>query len=339
MNNNEKKRTKSLYELYGVAKFGINPKKFKEIDGGIDDQIKGSMDLIFFNKLVPQNYGYFIISFTIIGIFFVIFSRQFVLNFFEVAKNDWENYKCDPRIMAYSGYIKKNEGSTEFLSTGDNFNECIEPISRYIAEKNFNPFNSVVNVDLTNLMNTMNDSFSSLQGSLNSLKDQINNIFSMISLEENKKNEESVKVSQTNLSTMLNVNALFQSIADLVTGVNISIQSVLTYVYGFFEGALVLVASILVLYLILAGSLIYLGYGLSITGGGLFAGLFTAPAAPAVFGFSATTFAIGAVYFSIALAFLLIFLSIVIVMLMYSEFLKTVFNIDVQSRKTKTPSV
>ena len=338
MDHKEKERSKSLYELYGIAKFGINPKKFKELNGNIDDQIKGSMNLIFFNKLIPNNYGYFIVSFTIISVFLYIFSRQFILNFFEVAKSDWENYKCDPRVMPYSGYIKKNEGSTEFMSTGDNFNECIEPISKYIAEKNFNPFLSVVNFDLTNLTNAMNASFEKLQSSMNKLKDLTDNIISMLSIEENKKNEENVKVQQTNLSTMLTANALFKSIADLVTGVNISIQSILTYVYGFFEGALVLLTLFIVAFYVLGSLIISYALGMSILGMGLLTNPFTAAASPAVFAQVPIMAAIAFTFIGVAAAFFLIFLAVVIVMLMYSEFLKTVFNINVQERKTKTPN-
>ena len=83
--------------------------------------------------------------------------------------------------MPYSGYVKKNEGSTEFLSTGDNFNECIEPISRYIAMQKFQPFESVVSFDLTSLTQSMNSSFEKLQSSMNKLKDMTNNIISMLS--------------------------------------------------------------------------------------------------------------------------------------------------------------
>ena len=337
MNNSEKKRAKSIYELYGIAKFGINPKKFDQLEGNLNEQIKGSMDLIFFNKLIPQNFGDYIISFTILLIFFIIYSRQYILNFFEVAKSDWENYKCDPRVMPYSGYIKKNENSTEFISTGDNFNECIEPISKYITEQQFGPFNSIVNMDLNNLIDVLNSSISKLQGSINKLKDSINNILSMISFEENKKNEESSKAFHMNMGTMLKSNALFKSISDLVKGVNISIQSVLTYVYGFFEGALVLLTTFIVGFTILGGSIQLLALYLGITAVILITNPFTAAASPPVMATVPVMTAISFTFYAMAVAFLLIFIAVVVVMLMYADFLKAVFNIDVQERKTSTP--
>lgn len=337
MDNIEKERTKSLYELYGTAKFGINKTKFDKLEGNLDNQIKDSMKLIYYNKLVPQNYGYYIISFTIISVFLIVFSRQFVLNFFETAKNDWENYKCDPRVMPYSGYVKKNEGSTEFLSTGDNFNECIEPISRYIAEKKFGPFQSVVSFDLTSLTQSMNSSFEKLQGAMNKLKDMTNNIISMLSIEENKKNEETQQVQKIGLSSMLSVNAFMKSIADLVTGVNVSIQSLLTYVYGFFEGALVMLTAYIVGFYIIGSVLASVALGVNILGFGLMTTPFTIAAAPAVLANSPILAALSFTFLGVAFVFFLIFLAVVIIMLMYAEFLKVVFNIDVHSRKTSTP--
>ncbi len=337
MNDTEKKRAKSIYELYGIAKFGINPKKFNQLDGDLNNQIKGSMDLIFFNKLIPQNFGDYMISFTIIIIFSFIFSRQYILNFFHVARSDWQNYKCDPRIMPYSGYVKKNEDSTEFISTGDNFNECIEPISKYMAQSNFDPFNDVVNMDLSNLVDTLNQSASELQGSLNQLKDQINNIMSMISLEDNKKNTQTNKATNQNMSMMLTMNALFQSISNVVTGTNLSIQSILTYIYGFFEGALVLLSIFIVTFSSLGGLILSISQGLLITGSVLTPPPFTTAFGIAILANVPILTAIGFTFLMVALAFLAIFIAVVITMLMYAEFLKTVFNIDVQGRKTSTP--
>lgn len=337
MDNIEKERTRSLYELYGTAKFGINKTKFDKLEGNLDNQIKDSMKLIYYNKLVPQNYGYYIISFTIITAFFIVFSRQFVLNFFETAKSDWENYKCDPRIMPYSGYVKTNEGSTEFMSTGDNFNECIEPISRYIAMQKFRPFESVVSFDLTSLTQSMNSSFEKLQGTMNKLKDITGNIISMLSVEENKKNEETQEVQQIGLSSMLSVNALMKSIADLVTGVNVSIQSLLTYIYGFFEGALVLLTLYIVGFYIIGSVLASVALGVNILGLALLSNPFTLAAAPGVLANSPILAALSFTFLGVAFAFFLIFLAVVIIMLMYAEFLKFVFNVDVHSRKTSTP--
>tara|TARA_Y100001970_G_C14227307_1_gene856475 strand:+ start:144 stop:1169 length:1026 start_codon:yes stop_codon:yes gene_type:complete len=338
MDNKEKKRVKSLYELYGIAKFGINPLKFNEIDGNLNNQIKNSYNLIYNNKLITQNNGYYIISFIIITVFLIIYSREFVYNFFEYAKNDWDNYKCDPRIMPYSGYIKKNENSTEFMSTEENFNECIEPIAEYYAKKKFSPFENVVSFDLTSLTETMNSSITDIQASMNNLKDISSGILSMISTKENDKNNEASKVQNETLGAMLTTNALFKSISDLMLATNISIQATLTYIYNFFEGALVLIALLMVPFMVAGAGCIYAGTICGIAGTILLTNPFTVAFGPPVLAQMPILTALGFVFIAVAAAFFCLFLAIVIVMLMYAGFLKEVFNVNVQSRKTKTPN-
>ena len=133
---------------------------------------------------------------------------------------------------------------------------------------------------------------------------------------------------------MLTANALFKSISDLVTGVNISIQSVLTYVYGFFEGALVMLTLFIVAFAILGSLLISYAIGMSILGVDFYR-TFTAAASPAVLAQVPIMSAIAFVFIGVAAAFF-DFPCRCYNNVNVCRILKGCIH-DVQSRKTSTP--
>ena len=102
------------------------------------------MDIIFLNNLKTNNFSYYIISFIIIILFIFIYLREIINEFIQHGKDNWSEYKCDPRFIPYGGYIVKNDNKTEFESTEENFYECIKPITQKSIEKSFNPFNDLV---------------------------------------------------------------------------------------------------------------------------------------------------------------------------------------------------
>ena len=151
---------------------------------------------------------------------------------------NWDIYKCDPRIIPYSGYIKKSDDKTEFESTGENFNECLIPISKYMASLQLDPFKNVVS-DFKNVSSSLNNSITNLQLSLNNLKDYTDSILNQYSDKENDKNKQTLKSSNYNLDSYLKMEAFMESLTNLYIGTNITLQSLMTYIYTFFEGALV----------------------------------------------------------------------------------------------------
>lgn len=335
-NINDKTRIKSLFKLYGSEKFKINPNIFEKLSGDLNEQITQSINLIYSKKNKVDNNGYYIFSFTIISVFVFIYLRGFIYNFFEHAKNNWDIYKCDPRVIPYSGYVKKYDDRTEFESTGDNFNECIEPISKYMASLKFDPFKSLVN-DLNDISGMLNTSLNNIQESLNNLKDQVNITLNLYSENENNKNKSTQKSATGNLDIYKKLEAFMHSLAELYDGTNLTIQSLLTYVYVFFEGALVMLSLIIIPLTIMGSLIVSIALGLITTGGVIAAIPFGQPFAVAILSYASITLPIGLAILVTSFAFFVIFLVVVIFMIMYKGFLKDVFGINVDKKKTKTP--
>lgn len=333
---NDKSKIKSLLKLYGSEKFKINPNIFEKLPGNLNQQITESINLIYSKKNKVDNNGYYIFSFVVITIFIFIYLRGFIYNFFEHAKNNWDVYKCDPRIIPYSGYVKKSDDKTEFESTGDNFNECIEPISEYISSLKFDPFQSLVN-DLNNISDMLNTSLNNIQESLNNLKDEVNTTLNLYSENDNNKNQTVHKTATGNLDIYKKLEAFMQSLSELYNGTNLTIQSLLTYVYVFFEGALVMLSLIIIPLTIMGSLIVSIALGLVTTGGVIAAIPFGQPFAVGILSYASITLPIGLAILVTAFAFFVIFLVVVIFMILYKGFLKDVFGIDVDKKKTKTP--
>ena len=335
-NIDEKKTVKSIFKVYGSEKFDLNKKDFDLLTGSINDQISKSINLIYSKKKKVDNLGYYIISITIITSFCIYFFKSTVTNFFKEAENNWDIYKCDPRIIPYSGYIKKSDDKTEFESTGENFNECLIPISKYMASLKLDPFKNVVG-GLKNISSSLNTSIISLQSSLNNLKDYTDSILNQYSEKENDKNKQTLQSSNNSLDPYLKMEAFMESLTNLYIGTNITLQSLMTYIYTFFEGALVLLTLFIVPLTIIGGLLTSVGLGMLPPGFSLTAVGITAPFGVPLLGYGVYCLAIGLTILITAFAFFVIFIVVVVIMIMYKGFLKDVFGINVDNKKTNTP--
>lgn len=354
MSDKGKERIKSLYKLYGTAKFKINPKKFDDVTGNQNSQIKSYMDIIFYNNLKTNNFGYYIISFSIIIIFIFIYLREFINEFIEHSKENWSEYKCDPRFLAYSGYIVKNENRTEFESTEDNFYECIKPLTEKSVYANFDPFSDLISgiksgVNLgskalvagTNALaanvTRFSDSIKNIQGAINSIKEQALSIVQDLFEEEDNKNQAVTTSSNNSLDLTKKINALAKLLNQIIIGGMYTSQSTLTYVYAFFEGMLVVLSIIIVSLIIIAGLMLYFGGVIGATGIGISAFLPTIPVGLGLISQAGAFFMILVTLAAVIMALICLFIAVVAVMILYKGFLKVVFGINVQDRKTKTP--
>ncbi len=345
MSDKDKERIKSLYKLYGTAKFKINPKTFDNVTGNQNSQIKDYMNIIFFNNLKTKNYGYYIISFLIIIIFIFIYLREIINEFIQHGKDNWSEYKCDPRFIPYGGYIVKNDNKTEFESTEENFYECIKPITEKSVIKTFNPYNDLVSGikegtnSISSNVNKFSDTITNIQGTLNDIKEKTTGILSNLFEEENNKNQATNASSKDTFGSLKKLNTLVKSINQLFVGANYTTQSTLTYVYGFFEGALVLIAALFILFVSLAfGLLVTMAY---LTGVGIAISIMFPPTTIAgglaIVGAAYSLQVFFWIFVAVSLGFFCMFIAVVAVMILYKGFLKEVFGIDVDDRKTKTP--
>ena len=137
---------------------------------------------------------------------------------------------------------------------------------------------------------------------------------------------------------MKKLDALVKSINQLFVGANYTTQSTLTYVYGFFEGALVLIS-------------LFLYFCKFIIWNACYDGVFNwfrycyisyvsthYNSRRSCYSCSCIQFtSIFWIFVAVSLGFFCMFIAVVAVMILYKGFLKEVFGIDVDDRKTKTP--
>ena len=103
----------------------------------MDDKLKYSIQKIY--KLgVSNNNNFFnkgILDFIIFLIFLFIILYWYLHNQISYAKTSWEDYKCDPKYMYLSGYIKPEGTMTSSETTYHNYKQCISRgYKQYINE-------------------------------------------------------------------------------------------------------------------------------------------------------------------------------------------------------------
>ena len=364
----ENLRKKSILELYGLSKYNIEKKFFEKIldeKTEISDQINSYINLLDSTKIKISNFYDYLISFLIILIFSIIYFTQYIFNFFEKTKEEWDNYKCDPRVIGYGGYIQKNPGRTEFESTEDNFWDCIEPTLRRRYELSFSPLYDLVSgaattatdvtsdVATTEVIDTENDtpinsSLTDLVSNVSELNLNVSEgssltssvIFDSLGLLEQDRQDNNSQLNSTSkiFTTILNkLSSIFTIFNTTISGLKKTLESGMVFIYQFFEGMLVLLSILVIGFMIIGGCIMAVCIALGITSIGLIAGVFTAPAGVVVASYVPVLLAIAYVFFAISLAFLIIFLIVVITMLLYKELLEEVFNIQLVGRRTETP--
>ena len=311
----------NIAKMYMVEKYGANTKNLagKSIKNILNKTPK---------KVLNANSYY--ISFSIIITFICIFTYSSWLSFKIYARSNFNKYKCDPRTMLVSGYIKPKDGKTEFESNNEYVRECVEPIVRHIATyKNADIMNNINSDKLT--LGKLAGAAGNLMNKVSELKNQISDSINSFNLKNSNKNIEQQKLNYYLLDIGKKQESLVSTIGLKMLGIYISTQSALTYVYNFFEGALVLLTGLIVGLVIAGAGLITASYSASA------AAAFSLFMAPFFIGLSITLFGLGTACLVSAFAFFCLFLAVVAMMILYAGFLKEVFGIRVNSRKTKTP--
>ena len=362
----ENLRKKSILELYGLSKYNIEKKYFEKIllqEENTSKQINSYINLLESTKIKINNFYDYLISFLIILIFSIIYFTQYIFNFFEKTKEEWDNYKCDPRVIGYGGYIEKNPGRTEFESTEDNFWDCIEPTLRRRYELSFSPLYDLVSGAATSVSDTTdagtgvldtendtiyNPSLNDLTMDTSVLNQQLgsdsnlstNAIFEALGYveEDRAKNNSQMNKKTKIFSNLLNLfSSIFYVLNVSILGLGKTVQSGLVFIYQFFEGMLVILAILIIGFMIIGGCIMAVCISLGVTSIALMVAVLTAPAGTSIASYVPALLVIAFIFFALSLAFLIIFLIVVITMLLYKEFVEGVFNIKLIGRKTKTP--
>ena len=253
------------------------------------------------SKKIVLNGGDLTLSILIIIAFVIIYISLGWSEFIQVARNNFELYKCDPRYIMFNGYIKPKDGESAFLSTGDYFNECLQPLAEEMAKTHSAPSSSLlssVSSQQVSMPSNMTGNMSSVQSSLTSIMD---------AKQKQQESDDSTN-SQTNMAQLYTLditqkmNAFNAALTGMFQGLNISVQSGMVYLYDFFGGALV-------------------EFSVFIT-------IFTTAAIAAQFFTLGIPNFLSIPLFVLAFIFLMIFVSILIIMLIYRGVLVSVFGIN-----------
>ena len=105
----------------------------------MNDKLKYSIEKIYKLGVSNNNNNYFFnkgtFDFIIFMIFLFIILYWYLHNQISYAKTDWEDYKCDPKYMYLSGYIKPEGTMTSSETTYHNYKQCISRgYKQYINE-------------------------------------------------------------------------------------------------------------------------------------------------------------------------------------------------------------
>ena len=311
----------NIAKMYMVEKYGADKKNLAG---------KGIQNILNKTPKKVLNANSYYISFSIIITFICIFTYSSWLSFKIYARSNFNKYKCDPRTMLVSGYIKPKDGKSAFESNYEYVEECVEPVVKHIATyKNVDIMNNINSDKLT--MSKLTGAATNLMNKVSELKNQISDSLDSFNLKNINKNTEQQKLNYYLLDIGKKQEALVSTVGTKMLGIYISTKSGLTYVYNFFEGALVLLTILIVGLVITGALLISASYAASA------AAAFAFFMAPFFIALSITLFGLGGACLISAFAFFCLFLAVVAMMLLYAGFLKEVFGIRVNSRKTKTP--
>ena len=105
--------------------------------------------------------------------------HYYIINALEVIKADWPNYKCNPLIMPFAGFINKPVGKSNIQFTAENFSTCVFDILKYISQMAVNPFQMVLKI-LNDLVRDLLKGFNALRGLFDNLRFGFANILDQI---------------------------------------------------------------------------------------------------------------------------------------------------------------
>ena len=80
---------------------------------------------------------------------FLMLSYFHVLNNIQPIKKDWNNQKCNPKVIPFAGLINKREGTSALDYTAENFTMCTQTILENIIQYSLAPLYYVMNVILS----------------------------------------------------------------------------------------------------------------------------------------------------------------------------------------------
>ena len=114
-----------------------------------------------------------IIAIVLLIVFIYLIIYFLIVNNIQSLKTDWENNKCNPAYMPFAGMINNTSTDTSnFQYSLNNFNNCIQGISKEAAQEAMKPVNDLV-AEESAIFAAFNNIFKSLIGYFAGLLDSI----------------------------------------------------------------------------------------------------------------------------------------------------------------------
>lgn len=120
-----------------------------------------------------------IISFIIVFIVFLIVSYFHILNNIQPIKKDWDNQRCNPRVIPFAGIINRDSNTSVFEYTDINFSFCLNKYLGEIIHIFFKPI-EIINNSITSFIESIMNNFNYLIVFLEEIKTMIEEIFEEI---------------------------------------------------------------------------------------------------------------------------------------------------------------
>nr|UZT28918.1 hypothetical protein [Nucleocytoviricota sp.]UZT29284.1 hypothetical protein [Nucleocytoviricota sp.] len=118
---------------------------------------------------------------TIISIILCILliSFIFITNNFNEIRQNWDKERCNPAYLPFAGFINPQPNQTNLEYTAENFKFCNDKFIKKAEEKALSPLYHLSEY-LNNIINTIIDTWKSILGSLNLLKDKLMELVQLV---------------------------------------------------------------------------------------------------------------------------------------------------------------
>jgi len=93
----------------------------------------------------------------------------------QVIKDDWNNQKCNPKVIPFAGFINKPDDKSAIQFTGDNFTGCVQSILENIVGYALAPFQYIIS-GITDLYNDLSKAVATARSFLAQLRSNFSKI-------------------------------------------------------------------------------------------------------------------------------------------------------------------
>ena len=146
----------------------------------MDNNINNKIINLYENNKYFKIYGldfWLVVIFVILVIFLT--SYIYVLNHFNIIKQNWKNERCNPLYMPFAGIIASKDGKNNLEYTNENFKYCNNKFIQDAEKKAMDPVYFMTNT-INNIFKELKDAWNAIAGILNMLKKKLMELFQIV---------------------------------------------------------------------------------------------------------------------------------------------------------------